>query len=185
MPTDATLGPGCSRSSRSDVVRGDILDDRHAHRRPRHQDRPPDRRRGRHPAARARLGAVHPRRDAGAGASPRSAPARTSRSSTRSQGEYREHFMLHYNFPPYSVGEAGRIGSPGPARDRPRQAGLARAPPAAARARTSSPTRSASCPRSPNRNGSSSMATVCGGSLSLMDAGVPLKRARSPASPWA
>ena len=65
-------------------------------------------------------------------ASPRWAPARTSRSSTRSTGEYREHFMLHYNFPPYSVGEAGRMGSPGPARDRPRQAGLARDPSAAA-----------------------------------------------------
>ena len=48
------------------------------------------------------------------------------------EGEYREHFMLHYNFPPYSVGEAGRMGSPGPARGRPRQAGLARDPSAAA-----------------------------------------------------
>ena len=37
-------------------------------------------------------------------------------------GEYRENFMLHYNFPPFSVGEAGRMGSPGPSRDRPRQA---------------------------------------------------------------
>ena len=48
------------------------------------------------------------------------------------EGEYREHFMLHYNFPPYSVGEAGRMGIAGPARDRPRQAGLARDPSAAA-----------------------------------------------------
>ena len=48
------------------------------------------------------------------------------------EGEYREHFMLHYNFPPYSVGEAGRMGSPGPARDRPRQARLAGDPSAAA-----------------------------------------------------
>ena len=48
------------------------------------------------------------------------------------EGEYREHFMLHYNFPPYSVGEAGRMGSPGPPRDRPRQARLARDPAAAA-----------------------------------------------------
>ena len=60
------------------------------------------------------------------------------------EGEYREHFMLHYNFPPYSVGEAGRMGSPGPARDRPRQARLARHPAAAAGRRTSSPTRCAS-----------------------------------------
>jgi polyribonucleotide nucleotidyltransferase len=43
--------------------------------------------------------------------SPRSAPARTSRSSTRSR-EYKERFMLHYNFPPFSVGETGRMGSP-------------------------------------------------------------------------
>ena len=48
------------------------------------------------------------------------------------EGEYREHFMLHYNFPPYSVGEAGRMGSPGPPRNRPRQAGLARRASAAA-----------------------------------------------------
>ena len=48
------------------------------------------------------------------------------------EGEYREHFMLHYNFPPYSVGEAGRMGSPGPPRGRPRQARLARDPSAAA-----------------------------------------------------
>ena len=48
------------------------------------------------------------------------------------EGEYREHFMLHYNFPPYSVGEAGRMGSPGPPRGRPRQAGLAGDPSAAA-----------------------------------------------------
>ena len=47
-------------------------------------------------------------------------------------GEYRENFMLHYNFPPYSVGEAGRMGSPGPARSRPRQAGVARGASAAA-----------------------------------------------------
>ena len=44
------------------------------------------------------------------------------------EGEYRSNFMLHYNFPPYSVGEAGRMGSPGPARDRPRQARVARDP---------------------------------------------------------
>ena len=48
------------------------------------------------------------------------------------EGEYREHFMLHYNFPPYSTGEAGRMGSPGPARDRPWQARLARGSSAAA-----------------------------------------------------
>ena len=44
------------------------------------------------------------------------------------QGTYKEAFLLHYNFPPFSVGETGRIGAPGPPRDRPRQAGLARDP---------------------------------------------------------
>ena len=48
------------------------------------------------------------------------------------EGEYREHFMLHYNFPPYSVGEVGPHGRARPARDRPRQARLARDPAAAA-----------------------------------------------------
>jgi polyribonucleotide nucleotidyltransferase len=46
---------------------------------------------------------------------PRSAPARTSSSSTP-EGTYKENFMLHYNFPPYSVGETGRTGSPAAAK---------------------------------------------------------------------
>jgi polyribonucleotide nucleotidyltransferase len=62
-----------------------------------------------------------------------------------------------------------------PPRSRPRQARLARAPPDAAERRRSSPTRSASCDITES-NGSSSMATVCGGCLAMMDAGVPLKR---------
>ncbi len=77
------------------------------------QDRPPDRRRSRHPAAHPRLGAVHPRRDPGARASPRSAPATTSSIIDALNGTYKETFLLHYNFPPYSVGETGRMGSPG------------------------------------------------------------------------
>ena len=87
-----------------------------------------------------------------------------------------QRFMLHYNFPPYSVGEVGRFGAPCAARDRPRQARLARAAPDAAERRRSSPIRSASSPTSPSPTARSSMATVCGGSLALMDAGVPLKR---------
>ena len=78
------------------------------------------------------------------------------------EGEYRENFMLHYNFPPYSVGEAGRLGSPGTARDRPRQARLARDPAAAAGQGQTSPTRSAWSREITESNGSSSMATVCG-----------------------
>jgi polyribonucleotide nucleotidyltransferase len=92
------------------------------------------------------------------------------------EGEYREAFMLHYNFPPYSVGEVGRMGSPGR-----REIGHGKLAWRALR------------PLLPNKeqfpytmrvvseitesNGSSSMATVCGSSLSLMDAGVPLSRA--------
>ena len=91
------------------------------------------------------------------------------------EGTKKERFLLHYNFPPYSVGEDGPHGFARPPRNRPRQARLARRASAAAERRKSSPTRSASSPRSPSSNGSSSMATVCGTSLALMDAGVPLK----------
>jgi polyribonucleotide nucleotidyltransferase len=66
------------------------------------------------------------------------------------EGEFRETFMLHYNFPPYSTGEAGRMGFAGPPRNRPWQARLARRASDAAKARMSSPTPSASSPRSPN-----------------------------------
>ena len=91
-------------------------------------------------------------------------------------GTYKETFLLHYNFPPFSVGETGRMGGARPPRDRPRQARLARHPSRCCRRTTSSPTRSASSRRSPSRTAPSSMATVCGTSLALMDAGVPLKR---------
>ena len=89
------------------------------------------------------------------------------------EGEYRENFMLHYNFPPYSVGEAGRMGGAGR-----REIGHGKLAWRAIR------------PLLPNRedfpytirvvsevtesNGSSSMATVCGTSMSMMDSGVPL-----------
>lgn len=91
------------------------------------------------------------------------------------EGEYRSRFMLHYNFPPYSVGECGRMSSPGR-----REIGHGKL---AFRAIN---------PLLPNEeefpytirvvseitesNGSSSMASVCGGSLAMMDAGVPLPR---------
>jgi polyribonucleotide nucleotidyltransferase len=91
------------------------------------------------------------------------------------EGEYREHFMLHYNFPPYSVGEAGRMGSPGR-----REIGhgkLAwRALHPLLPAKEKFPYTLRVVSEITESNGSSSMATVCGGSLSLMDAGVPLKR---------
>jgi polyribonucleotide nucleotidyltransferase len=91
------------------------------------------------------------------------------------EGEYREHFMLHYNFPPYSVGEAGRMGSPGR-----REIGhgkLAwRAVHPLLPAKDKFPYTLRVVSEITESNGSSSMATVCGTSLALMDAGVPLLR---------
>ncbi|MBB3172563.1 polyribonucleotide nucleotidyltransferase [Endobacter medicaginis] len=90
-------------------------------------------------------------------------------------GEYRQHFMLHYNFPPFSVGEAGRMGSPGR-----REIGhgkLAwRAVHPLLPSKEAFPYTLRVVSEILESNGSSSMATVCGTSLSLMDAGVPLKR---------
>ncbi len=91
-------------------------------------------------------------------------------------GEYRENFMLHYNFPPYSVGEVGRMGSPGR-----REIGHGKLAWRAIRpllpAKDDFPYTIRVVSEITESNGSSSMATVCGSSLSLMDAGVPLPRA--------
>jgi polyribonucleotide nucleotidyltransferase len=91
------------------------------------------------------------------------------------EGEYREHFMLHYNFPPYSVGEAGRMGSPGR-----REIGHGKLAWRSVRpllpAKEDFPYTIRVVSEITESNGSSSMATVCGASLSLMDAGVPLKK---------
>lgn len=91
------------------------------------------------------------------------------------EGEYREHFMLHYNFPPFSVGETGRVGSPGR-----REVGhgkLAwRAIHPLLPAKDKFPYTLRVVSEITESNGSSSMATVCGTSLALMDAGVPLAR---------
>ena len=91
------------------------------------------------------------------------------------EGTYKESFLLHYNFPPYSVGETGRMGSPGR-----REIGHGKL---AWRAiRPMLPTKSdfpytlRLVSEITESNGSSSMASVCGGSLALMDAGVPLKK---------
>ncbi|KKB78762.1 polynucleotide phosphorylase/polyadenylase [Devosia soli] len=91
------------------------------------------------------------------------------------EGTKKENFLLHYNFPPYSVGEAGRMGSPGR-----REIGHGKLA-----WRAINPIRP-SIEEFPytirvvseitESNGSSSMATVCGTSLALMDAGVPMKR---------
>ena len=91
------------------------------------------------------------------------------------EGEYRQFFMLHYNFPPYSVGEAGRMGSPGR-----REIGhgkLAwRAINPLLPARDAFPYTLRLVSEITESNGSSSMATVCGSSLAMMDGGVPLAR---------
>ncbi|MBX7146594.1 MAG: polyribonucleotide nucleotidyltransferase [Alphaproteobacteria bacterium] len=91
------------------------------------------------------------------------------------EGEYRESFMLHYNFPPYSVNEVGRLGSPGR-----REIGhgkLAwRAIHPLLPTKDNFPYTIRVVSEITESNGSSSMATVCGASLALMDAGVPLPR---------
>ncbi len=91
------------------------------------------------------------------------------------EGEYRESFMLHYNFPPYSTGEAGRMGSPGR-----REIGHGKLAWRAVRPllppKESFPYTIRVVSEITELNGSSSMASVCGASLALMDAGVPLAR---------
>jgi polyribonucleotide nucleotidyltransferase len=90
-------------------------------------------------------------------------------------GEYREHFMLHYNFPPFSVGEAGRFGFTGR-----REIGHGKLAWRSIRpllpAKADFPYTLRVVSEITESNGSSSMATVCGASLALMDAGVPLIR---------
>ncbi len=90
------------------------------------------------------------------------------------QGEYKERFMLHYNMPPFATGETGRVGSP-----KRREIGHGRLAKRALLAVLPSPEEFAYSIRVVSEvtesNGSSSMASVCGGSLALMDAGVPTK----------
>jgi polyribonucleotide nucleotidyltransferase len=91
------------------------------------------------------------------------------------EGTYKQHFMLHYNFPPYSVGETGRMNAPGR-----REIGhgkLAwRAVHPVLPTKEQFPYTIRVVSEITESNGSSSMATVCGTSLALMDAGVPLAR---------
>jgi len=86
-----------------------------------------------------------------------------------------ENFMLHYNFPPYSVGEVGRFGAPS-RRDIGHGKLAWRALHAVLPTKEEFPYTIRVLSDITESNGSSSMATVCGGSLSMMDAGVPLKR---------
>lgn len=90
------------------------------------------------------------------------------------EGEYKENFLLHYNFPPYSVGETGRVGSP-----KRREIGHGRLAKRGVHAVLPNmeeyPYTIRVVSEITESNGSSSMASVCGSSLALMDAGVPLK----------
>jgi polyribonucleotide nucleotidyltransferase len=91
------------------------------------------------------------------------------------EGTYKESFLLHYNFPPYSVGEVGRMNAPGR-----REIGHGKLAWRALRpmlpSKTDFPYTIRLVSEITESNGSSSMATVCGSSLALMDAGVPLKK---------
>ena len=100
--------------------------------------------------------------------------ARDSQIIDALMGEYKERFMLHYNFPPYATGETGRVGSP-----KRREIGHGRLAKRALLA-TLPPVEEFGysmrvVSEITESNGSSSMASVCGGSLALMDAGVPMK----------
>lgn len=90
------------------------------------------------------------------------------------QGEYKDHFMLHYNMPPYATGETGRVGTP-----KRREIGhgrlAKRALVAALPAKEDFDYTMRVVSEITESNGSSSMASVCGGCLALMDAGVPMK----------
>jgi polyribonucleotide nucleotidyltransferase len=100
--------------------------------------------------------------------------ARDSQIIDALMGEYKERFMLHYNFPPYATGETGRVGTP-----KRREIGHGRLAKRALLATLPAVEDFGYSMRVVSEitesNGSSSMASVCGGSLALMDAGVPMK----------
>ncbi len=124
-------------------------------------------------AAHPRLGALHPRRDAGARHVHAGDLRRHAASSRTTRASWRKTFMLHYNFPPFSVGEVKLMRGPG-RREIGHGALAERAlwsRPAGRRDR--SPTRSASCRTSSNPTARSSMATICGGTLCAHGRGRP------------
>ena len=90
------------------------------------------------------------------------------------EGEQKRRFMLHYNFPPFSVGEVGRMTRRRTSRDRPRRTWRA-CDRSSAAGEEESPYTLRVVSDILESNGSSSMATVCGASLALMQAGIPLK----------
>ena len=166
---------GVFKEIEAKIVRWNILDTGQPHRRPRRQDGAPDRLRGRRTAARARLGAVHPRRDAGAG--DRHARHRRGRAvDRRAAGNLQGNVPAALQFPAVLGRRDRPHGRAAPARDRPRQARLARHP--------SDPARASRVPLHAARGlGDHRVRTArprwrrCAAPrLALMDAGVPLKR---------
>jgi polyribonucleotide nucleotidyltransferase len=105
---------------------------------------------------------------------PRSAPTRDAQIIDAPEGESKDPFLFHYNFPPFSVGEAGRFGAP-----KRREIGHGRLAKRGVQAVKPSieefPYVVRVVSEITESNGSSSMASVCGSSLAMMDAGVPLK----------
>ena len=115
---------------------------------------------------------VYPRRDPGAVVATLGT-GRDEQKIDALQGDYSERFMLHYNMPPYATGETGRVGAQAP------EIGHGRLAKRALVAVLPTPEEFGYSLRVVSEitesNGSSSMASVCGGCLALMDAGVPLK----------
>ena len=171
--TPAELSQGIRRARIPDHAR---LGARHQgpHRRPRARHRAPDHRRRsascRAPTARRCSPAARPRRSS----SVTLGTARDGQIIDAVAGEYKEHFLFHYNFPPYSVGEAGRM--MGPKRREIGHGRLAkRGVLAVMPTMEEFPYTIRVVSEITESNGSSSMASVCGSSLALMDAGVPIK----------
>ena len=145
-------GPGRERASRTSRRTSSAAPscDRPTHRRPRHAHGAADRLRGRPLAARAWLGPLHPRRDAGAGG--RDARHRPGRADhRRARRRVPRALPAALQFPALFDRRGSAAGLARTARDRPRQARMAGGAGAAARQGEASPTRSASSPRSPNR----------------------------------
>ena len=166
---------GVFKELEAKIVRWNILDTGEAHRRPRPQHRAPDRcgsrRVCRAPTARRCSPAARRRRSW----SPRSAPARTSSGSTRCRARTKRRSCCTITSRRSRSVRPAAWARPAAARSATASSPGARSI-RCCRRRRSSPTPSAWSRRSPSSNGSSSMATVCGSSLALMDAGVPLKR---------
>ena len=124
-------------------------------------------------APRPRLGGLHPRRDAGAGHATLGTADDQQKIETM-DGETYKRFMLHYNFPPFSVGETGFMRGPG-RREVGHGALAERALAPVMPTEEQFPYTVRVVSDILESNGSSSMASVCGGAMSMMDAGVPLR----------